>query len=302
MRTLHEPGGRRFGAGRFARARLVLLAPAFLCALLLLSACGEKREPTGARVPLYPVSVRDADQDTVTLAKAPTRIGVAGQAPARIAEALAIPVTRLGDNAGNLDLGLVQTLAPQLIVAGSEVSDAALSQARALKTSVYVVPDHTLDGIEQALSDVSLLAGVPIRGREVRTQLVRTREDVKAAIAGTEPVRVFFDLGQFATVSDSSFIGSIIREAGGIDIAGPDPQEGPFPLERLLHLKPEVYVISSESPLTLADLRHYRRLKWLPAIRSGRFIRVNMSLLEPGPKAAAVLSDLARAFHPDAFR
>ena len=269
---------------------------------MLLSACGEKREPTGARAPLYPVSVRDADQNTVTLAKAPTRIGVAGQAPARIAEALAIPVTPVGDNSGNIDLGFIRTFEPQLIVTGSEVSHAALDQARALKISVYVVPDRTLNGIERALSDVSLLAGAPIRGREVRAKLARTRESVKMTIAGTEPVRVFFDLGHFATVSDSSFIGSIISEAGGIDVAGPDPQEGPFPIERLRQLKPEVWVVSSNSPVTLADLRRDRRVKWLPAIRSGRVVHVNMSLLEPGPEAVAALSGLARAFHPDAFR
>ncbi len=269
---------------------------------MLLSACGEKREPTGARVQLFPVSVRDAVQNTVTLTKAPTVIGVAGLAPTRVAEALSIPVTTIDDKAGNLNLGLIRSLKPQLILAGSEVSDASLNQARTLKIGVYVVPDRTLDGIEKALSDISLLAGVPIRGREVRAQLAQTRGEVKAAITGARPVRVFFDLGHFATVSDRSFIGSIIGEAGGIDVAGPDPQEGPFPIERLRQLRPEVYVISSGSPTTLADLRRNRNLKWIPAIRAGRVVHVNISLLEPGPQAAAALSGLARAFHPDAFR
>ena len=276
--------------------------PAFLCALILLSACGEKREPTGIKVPLYPVSVRDADQDVVTLTKAPTRIAIAGQAPAKIAEALELPVTQVGDSAGNLDLDLVRTLAPQLIVAGSEVSDATLGQARALEISVYVVPDNSLDGIEKALSDVSLLTGIPLRGREARERLARARADVKRTIAGEAPVRVFFDLGHFATVSNSSFIGSIISEAGGIDVAGPDPQEGPFPIERLRQLMPEVYVAAASSDVTLAGLRRNRNLKWLPAIRSGRVFRVDMSLLEPGPDAAIVLNNLARDFHPDAFR
>lgn len=276
--------------------------PAFLCALILLSACGEKREPTGIKVPLYPVSVRDADQDVVTLTKAPTRIAIAGQAPAKIAEALELPVTQVGDSAGNLDLDLVRTLAPQLIVAGSEVSDATLGQARALEISVYVVPDNSLDGIEKALSDVSLLTGIPLRGREARERLARARAAVKRTIAGEAPVRVFFDLGHFATVSNSSFIGSIISEAGGIDVAGPDPQEGPFPIERLRQLMPEVYVAAASSDVTLAGLRRNRNLKWLPAIRSGRVFRVDMSLLEPGPDAAIVLNNLARDFHPDAFR
>jgi ABC-type Fe3+-hydroxamate transport system substrate-binding protein len=125
---------------------------------------------------------------------------------------------------------------------------------------------------------------------------------VKKAVAGTKPVRVFFDLGRFSTVSNSSFIGSIISEAGGIDVAGPDPQEGPVPIERLRQLMPEVYVAAAGSDVTLAGLRSNRNLKWLPAIRSGRFFQVDMNLLEPGPDAATVLNNLARDFHPDAFR
>jgi ABC-type Fe3+-hydroxamate transport system substrate-binding protein len=295
------PGLASSSASYSRRASLTLLA-FLLASAFALSACGEKREPKGASTPLFPVSVRDADHSLVTLERAPEEIAIAGQAPSQLASSLALSTRNVGDRSGNLDLGLIRKLKPDLLLAGSEIDSAALRQARGLEIAVYVVPDRSLDGIEQALSDVGLLTGRPLHGRAVRAQIAKARARVREAIASTRPVRVFFDTGEFATVSTGSFIGSIIKEAGGIDVAGPDPNEGPFPLLRLHDLKPEVFVVASDVQITLAELRRNRLLKWLPAIRNGRLIRVNMQLLEPGPEAVAALQGLARAFHPDAFR
>jgi ABC-type Fe3+-hydroxamate transport system substrate-binding protein len=276
--------------------RLSLLAlPLALALPFVLSACGEKSEPTGAGVRLYPVSVHDADGQVVTLRAKPKAIAVAGGASAELASALGLAATRVGTGSGQLDLGLISKLKPQLILVGSGIDKIAVRKARALGPAAYVVPDQTLDGIEQALSDVSLLTGVPVRGRMERKQLFEGRESVRTALATAKPVRVF------TTASDSSFIGSLIREAGGIDVAGPDAQEGPFPLQRLRRLRPEVLLISTHSPLTLVKLRHKPATRWLPAVRSGRLVRVDLRLLGPGPDAVSGLRELAAALHPDAF-
>lgn len=268
---------------------------------LSLSACGEKSEPTGTSVARYPVSVHDADGRLVSLKARPATIAVAGSASVELASALALGVTQVDTGSGNLDLGLIRRSQPQLILVGSAIDKAAVKQAMALGITTYVVPDRTLDGIEQALSDVSLLAGVPVRGRMERKRLSDGRESVQTKLAGVKPVRVFIDLGNFATVSDSSFAGSLISEAGGIDVAGPDAQEGPFPLKRLRRLKPEVLVIDTDSGLTLAELRRNPSTRWLPAVRTGRLVRVDLQLLKPGPKALDGLRGLASGFHPDAF-
>jgi ABC-type Fe3+-hydroxamate transport system substrate-binding protein len=282
--------------------RLSLLAlPLALVVPFFLSACGEKPEPTGASVRLYPLSVRDADGHLVTLKAKPKSIAVAGSAPVALASALRLPATLVGTGSGAFDLGLIRQLKPQLIFVGSGITKIAVAQARALGFTVYAMRDQTLDGIEQALSDASLLADVPLRGRAERTRLAAGRETVRTALAAAEPVRVFIDLGHFTTASAGSFIGNIIGEAGGVDVAGPDVQEGPFPLKRLRRLKPEVLVIGTNSRLTLAKLRHNPATRWLPAVHSGRVVRIDLKLLEPGPVALDGLRELAAALHPDAF-
>ena len=282
--------------------RLPLLAlPLALALPFVLSACGEKSEPTGTSVRLYPLSVHDADGHLVTLKVKPRSIAVAGGASIELASALRLPATRVGTGSGDLDLGLIRRVKPQLIFVGSGIVKIAVAQARALGVAVYVVPDQTLGGIEQALSDASLLAGVPLRGRTERERIAEGREAVRTALTAVKPVRVFIDLGHFTTASDNSFIGNLISEAGGVDVAGPDAQEGPFPLKRLRRLRPEVLVIGTDSRLTLAKLRRNPATRWLPAVRSGRLVRVELPLLEPGPAAVDGLRELAGALHPNAF-
>jgi ABC-type Fe3+-hydroxamate transport system substrate-binding protein len=252
-------------------------------------------------VRIYPLSVRDADGHLVALKAKPKSIAVAGNASIELASALQLSATRVGTGGGDLDLGLIRRVKPQLIFVGTGTVKIAVAQARALGIAVYVVPDRTLGGIEQALSDGSLLAGVPLRGRTERNRIAEGREAVRKALATVEPVRVFIDLGHFSTASNSSFIGDLISEAGGIDVAGPDVQEGPFSLKRLRRLRPEVLVIGTDSRLTIAKLRRNPATRWLPAVRSGRLVQVEIPLLQPGPAAADGLRELAAALHPNAF-
>lgn len=283
------------------RGLSLLALPLALVLPFVLSGCGEKSEPTGASVRIYPLSVRDADGHLVALKAKPKSIAVAGNASIELASALQLSATRVGTGGGDLDLGLIRRVKPQLIFVGTGTVKIAVAQARALGIAVYVVPDRTLGGIEQALSDGSLLAGVPLRGRTERNRIAEGREAVRKALATVEPVRVFIDLGHFSTASNSSFIGDLISEAGGIDVAGPDVQEGPFSLKRLRRLRPEVLVIGTDSRLTIAKLRRNPATRWLPAVRSGRLVQVEIPLLQPGPAAADGLRELAAALHPNAF-
>ena len=71
----------------------------------------------------------------------------------------------------------------------------------------------------------------------------------------TKPVTVFVDTGFFTTVGDRSLLGDMIRQAGGTNVAGASPETGPFDLGRSRKLDPDVYLATSDSGTTLAELR-----------------------------------------------
>jgi ABC-type Fe3+-hydroxamate transport system substrate-binding protein len=269
--------------------------------VVLLCGCGEKSEPTGARVRFYPVSVRDANGRLVAVKKKPRVIAVAEGAPARVATALGISASSVGTGDA-LDFGLIRGLHPDLVIAGRSTDSLSIARARALGLTVYVMSDRSLDGIEKALSDVGLLTGVPVRGRMARQQMSNVRARIRAAVADLKPVRVFFDRGDFSTYSDSSFVGSLIDAAGGVNVAGTDSQSGPVSAHSLRLMNPDVIIAPEGSGVTLKRLHGNPVLKWTSAVRNKRLVSVDMSLLEPGPDAVQGLADLAAALHPDAFR
>ena len=67
-------------------------------------------------------------------------------------------------------------------------------------------------------------------------------------------------------------------------------------------LDPDVYLATSDTDLSLADLRRNPQTRKLRAIKEGRFVIADADLLEPGPAIGEGLAEVARLLHPDAFR
>ena len=110
------------------------------------------------------------------------------------------------------------------------------------------------------------------------------------------------DTGFFTTVSDQSLIGDVVREARGTNVGASQAEAGPIEVADLLRLDPDVYLATSDSDVTLADLQGDPRARKLRAVRDGRFAVVDAELLLPGPRIGEGLEQVARLLHPDAFR
>jgi cobalamin transport system substrate-binding protein len=279
------------------------------CALALLAAgtaCGERAEPTEASVPIYPVTLQGAADRPTALAKAPQRIVPLGPGPHQILRALGLEhrTVTVDDSLVGLPLvAQIKKARPDLIVASSDVDPLDLARARsATNSAVYVTPDSSLGDVERGIGDVGLLAGRPVAARRVTAGIQRDRRQVAARLSGTPEVPTFIDVGGFSTIGSRSLLGSIVEAARGKDVAGPSPEQGPFPLKRLASIDPEAYVALSDSGTTLAQLRANRVTKKLAAVRSGRFGIVPGRLAEPGPGIGKALVAVARILHPDAFR
>jgi len=184
----------------------------------------------------------------------------------------------------------------ELIAAWS--STACLPEC-AVGDAVYVGNGDTIAGIERAIADLGLLLGEPARARALIAQIEERRRRVRELTSGTKPVKVFIDLGLFRTASNRSLIGRLIREAGGVNVAGPTPEPGPFDLRQLAVEDPDVYIVSSGSGATLSSLRGDPRTRRLRAVRTGRVVVVAGADLEPGHRAGDGLLAIARALHPD---
>ena len=284
-------------------------AAAVLGALALLAAgtaCGERTEPTGAVVRIYPVTVQGAGERPTSLRAAPRRIVPVGSGPRRILKALGLKTRTVSVNDQLVGLPLVGQIRrahPDLIVASESADPLDLARARsATHAAVYVEPGESLDDVEHGIDEIGLLTGRPVAARRLSASISRTRRRVAARLSGFPVVSVFVDLGGFSTVGSRSLLGDLVLEARGRNVAGASPEQGGFPLRQLAKKNPDVYLATSDSGTTLAGLRGNPQTKHLRAVRNKRFGILEAGLVQPGPDIANALVQVAKILHPGAFK
>ncbi len=285
--------------------RLALAATA-LALLLAATACGERSEPTGSTVPLYPVTVTSGADRPLVVRQPARRIAVLAPALLQVIDALGARRRVVGtpvEPSGTILLRRLRRMRPDLIVASSSSDEVQLSRAAAqTHAPVYIAPGDSLREVEQAITELGLMTDEPVEARRLVHRIEARKRLVDRRLAEAKDVRVFVDTGFFTTVSDQSLVGDLIREAHGRNVAGQQEDAGPVELRELAQLNPRVYIATSDSGTTLRDLRRNARTRKLPAVRRGRFAIVDAALLEPGPRVGDGLVAIARALHPDAFR
>jgi iron complex transport system substrate-binding protein len=298
---------------------------ASICVLLALAAvavgCGERAEPLAALRQTYPVTVHGAgDRPTVVNAR-PERIVALDPGSAQILGAVGVGERLVGVPAGlprkpapratvvatatgRLNVPRIVALKPDLIVATPSVDELDLARARrGSGAAVYVQPASSVLNVEQGTIDIGFLVGEAPRARQLVSSIERGVDAVERRLADVEPVPVFVDIGFFITVSRRSLLGDLVAKAKGESVAGESPGPGPFPLADLVRLHPSVYLTTSDSGVTLAELRQNPAIRRLDAVRKGRLETVPVKAVTwAGPHVAVGLEAVARALHPDAFR
>jgi cobalamin transport system substrate-binding protein len=271
--------------------------------LLAATACGERSEPTGADAGLYPVTITTGDRP-ITIAGPATRIAVLDAPAEEIVRGLGVGpriVFAAPENA--IDFTALKRSRPDLIVASAAADEHDLSRAASVtRADVYAAPGDSIQQVERAITQLGLLTGMPIRARALVRTIERKQRAVDAALAHTSTVSVFVDTGLLTTVPDQSLIGDVIREAHARNVAGGVAEAGPIDPRELARLDPDVYVVTSDTLATLADLRKNPHTRGLRAVREGRFVVLDTALLAPGPRIGDGLEQVARLLHPDAFR
>jgi iron complex transport system substrate-binding protein len=303
------------------------VAAAVVLALLALAgvACGERAEPTGELEQQYPVTVQGAGEQPTVARSQPERIVALDPGAAELVIALGardrlvgIPAgVRRGNDpqqapgaaeqvvsrAGRVQVDDVARLEPDLIVAspGMDLLDLARAQ-RESGAALYVQPGSSVDDVLRATLELGFLVGEPVAARRVADRIRTEVAAVEDTVAGLPPRTTFVDTGFFIPMPERSLLGDLVRRAGGQSIAGATPSPEPFPLEQLRRRNPQVYLATSESRVTLEDLRANPATASLRAIRRGRFAIIQSELANrPGPRVGRALEQIAAALYPDAF-
>jgi ABC-type Fe3+-hydroxamate transport system substrate-binding protein len=271
---------------------------AVLACALLATACGERSEPVGAPIELYPLTITTQDRPLTIPAPAKRIVVLDGGAEA-ILEAIGAGDRVVGSS---VDVADLPDLRPDLVVAPSDTDEKTLSQADAAGAPVYVTPDRSVTEIERAITQLGLIVAEPSAARRRVREIERRRQRVNRLLRRARPTTVFVDRGGFTSASDSSLIGDLIREARGRNVAGDVPDGLQLTVRQLRARDPEVYVTVAGMGATLKQLRRGPRTKKLQAVRKGRVVTIDERLLMPGPNIGVGVEVLARALHPNAVR
>lgn len=292
---------------------------ALVLVALVLASCGGRDEPTGALPQPYPVTVQGAGEQATTVPEQPARIVALDSGPARLLQAMGAGDRLVGvpsdvrpgrrarvvvGKSGQADVEAIRRLQPDLIVATSAVDPLDVSRAqRQSRAALYVQPDSSLDDVIRATIDLGFLVGEPVRARKLAEHIRRRAARVEERIDAEPIVSTFVDTGFFITIPERSLLGDLIRRAHGESIAGEAPGPDAFPLSRLRRLDPDVYLATTESRVTLRELRADPRTAPLTAVEEGHFAILPSELVnEAGPRVVSALQRVARALHPNAFR
>lgn len=205
---------------------------------------------------------------------------------------------------------LVDALNPELVIAAdpdlvlvASWNDAdAIRQIQELGYPVYTFT--TFGGLEDALLNIATigaLTGEEEAAQALIDQFYREYGQIAAAVAGRERPTVLYWNDWGSTTGTDTAVDSIIRYAGGINLAAEHGIEGwqVVDAEWILSLDPDVIITDAHHEFQ-ARLADHPALSRLTAVRTNRVYYIDhMGALNH--HFILAIEELARHLHPDAF-
>jgi iron complex transport system substrate-binding protein len=306
------------GAPRRGGLRVVLVALAFV-----LAGCGERTNaPAGgssAGAGRFPLMLTDDEGVRVTLKAAPQRIVTFAPADTETVFALGLGNRLVGvsyhafDNfppqAASLpeiggantapNIERVESLQPDLMLAtagGQEWKQ----RLRDLGVPVFTTNATSFDDALRDIRTIGRITGADQQAARLTMQMASGAEALRAKLATAPAVSCFLDLGGLYTVAPQDFVYDLLVRAGCDPVtAGARSSYPQWSKDQLVQEDPAVFLFTSDSGDSIAQLRHDSALRTVAAIRDGKAFSVDSNLISrPGPRLVEGLMALVRVLHP----
>ncbi len=179
----------------------------------------------------------------------------------------------------------------------------------ALRDRGFAIVTLNAATVAKALDDIRTigrLTGTAAAASRLARRIQGQLDEVQTAIGRRSPPSLYLEVGPrfppLVGAAPSSLTGELARLAGGRLVT--DGEQAPYPewpVERLAQADPDVYVVTSASVASAAELRSRPGFARLRAVQTGRTGTVDDELvLLPGPRLGEGVRALARLLHPDA--
>lgn len=294
---------------------LAALAGSFL--ILLSNGCQDRQESHGSRSVIslvddlgHSVSLSAPARRVISLAPSITETLYAIGADSTIAGVTnfcnyppaALSKTRVG---GIIDpnVELIVNLHPDLIlmsVEGNRKED--YERFQRLHIPVFVTNPRSIEGVLKSIRDLGLLTGHEHQADSLvaRLSAKRAKVDSVTSLSSKPHVLMLVSLHPLVSVTERTFIGRILQEAGGSNIAS--DALGAYPLlsrEEIVARNPEVIICTTDAAKSVEEITNaYPEWKDVQAVRTHHVYLVDADILtRPGPRIIDALDTLAYLLH-----
>lgn len=205
--------------------------------------------------------------------------------------------TVVGD-AFNLNIEVLLSLEPDLVLADSTLVSSHIDNLRALGIEVVTISPTTVEEVIESMVTLGAVVGAEQAGQELADQMRERLAQLTSMVPAGSSKRVFVEIWHepLSTVGPGSYLHELINLAGGENIAADTGQAWPqFSEEQVIARDPEVVILTN---FNLNEALQRPAWQGLAAYREGAVYEVNPDLyVRPTPRLLDGLAELIHLLH-----
>ncbi len=204
------------------------------------------------------------------------------------------------------DLERLISLHPDLVLATKPgLREEIVDRLTALNVPVFVEDCRSVDDVCSLLRRLGLLLGKEAMAQLAIKDIQHRRAVLREHLQGLVSPRILFAVGvkPLVVAGGQSFLGALIREAGGVNIAEDIMiPYSRYSFEEVIKKDPEYILILDKECKQEECLNYLRRYTTLSAVRNHKVISVDADLVaRPAPGVIDALELIAKTIHPSAY-
>jgi len=204
------------------------------------------------------------------------------------------------------DLERIIALRPELVLSPETgMRKEVVHRLTEIGIPTFVDNSNTLDQIVHSIDRLGTILGRESDAKTVVQQFQQRRQAVRERIANVNKPLILFAVGirPLVLAGGRSFIGSLIREAGGVNVAEeaavPHPK---FSMEEVARRDPDIIIVLNKECRDDECFKEWQRHRDLRAVKNNRIYQLDADLIaRPSPRIMDALEQLAAILHPKVF-